>query len=104
MIIKLVETYKSSIQHWDWVDSNNLDYFQGQITRYVGRWKIKNGIEDLGKAAHMLEKYIELQGSDMRKLLEDPGAQGQGVLNFKEKYKAKEQEHPFGYDPKEDNI
>ena len=95
--------YENSIQHWDWVDSNNLDYFQGQITMYVGRWKNKNGIEDLGKAAHFLEKYIELQGYDMHKLLEDLNARGQGVLNFREKHKAKEQEHPFGYDSEIDN-
>ena len=53
--------YRAKIQHWDWVASNNLDYFQGQITKYVARWKHKNGIEDLRKAQHFLEKYIELQ-------------------------------------------
>jgi len=53
--------YRNKIQHWDWVSSNELDYFQGQITKYIARWKHKNGIEDLKKAAHFLEKYIELQ-------------------------------------------
>ena len=52
--------YQNTIQHWDWVASNDLDYFQGQITKYVARWKKKNGIEDLEKAAHFLDKYIEL--------------------------------------------
>ena len=54
------EHYKNTIQHWDWVASNDLDYFQGQITKYVARWRHKNGLEDLLKAAHFLEKYIEL--------------------------------------------
>ena len=53
--------YQNQIQHRDWVFSNGLDYFQGQITKYVARWRHKNGIEDLEKALHFLEKYIELQ-------------------------------------------
>jgi hypothetical protein len=53
--------YKSGIQHWDYVVANNLDYFQGQITKYVTRWKQKNGIQDLKKAQHFLEKYIQVE-------------------------------------------
>jgi len=53
--------YKSPIQHWDFVASNNLDYFQGQITKYVARWKNKGGMQDLLKARHFLDKYIALQ-------------------------------------------
>ncbi len=52
--------YKSTIEHWDYVVANELDYFQGQITKYVTRWKNKNGIDDLLKAQHFLEKYIEV--------------------------------------------
>ncbi|MCC6489116.1 MAG: DUF3310 domain-containing protein [Candidatus Hydrogenedentes bacterium] len=50
----------SDLQHWDIVHKFKLDYFQGQITRYVFRWRDKNGLEDLHKAAHFLQKYIEL--------------------------------------------
>lgn len=53
--------YRSQIQHWDYVIANDLDYFQGQITKYVTRWKNKNGLVDLQKAQHFLEKYIEVQ-------------------------------------------
>lgn len=49
------------MQHWDYVAANELDYFQGQITKYVSRWKLKNGLEDLEKARHFLEKYIEVE-------------------------------------------
>jgi hypothetical protein len=52
--------YATPIQHWDFVVANDLDYFQGQITKYVCRWKRKNGIEDLHKARHFLQKYIEV--------------------------------------------
>lgn len=49
----------SARQHWDIVTEFDLDYFQGQITKYVMRWDKKNGIVDLEKAAHFLEKYME---------------------------------------------
>jgi hypothetical protein len=42
--------YKTSIEHWDWVYANDLDYFQGQITKYIFRWKKKNGLKDLQKS------------------------------------------------------
>lgn len=52
--------YRSSTQHWDYVWENGLDYFQGQITKYVSRWRDKDGVQDLHKARHFLDKYIEL--------------------------------------------
>lgn len=51
-------------QHWDMVAGFGLDYFQGQITKYLFRWRKKNGLEDLEKAKHYLEKYIELAKTD----------------------------------------
>ncbi len=50
-----------TIQHWDFVAANDLDYFQGVITKYICRWKKKGGIEDLEKAKHYLEKYLEIE-------------------------------------------
>lgn len=52
--------YQTAIQHWDYVVANDLDYFQGQITKYITRWRKKNGVHDLYKARHFLEKYIEV--------------------------------------------
>lgn len=59
--------YKSSMQHWDFVVANDLNYFEGQITRYVTRCRKKNGLEDLLKAMHFLEKYIEVINSEEAK-------------------------------------
>lgn len=47
-------------EHWDRVARLMLDYWQSCITKYVERWKKKNGLEDLKKAQHYLDKYIEL--------------------------------------------
>jgi uncharacterized protein DUF3310 len=54
--------YKTEgLQHWDLVNIFGWDYFQGQITKYLMRWRKKNGLEDLQKARHYLDKYIELE-------------------------------------------
>lgn len=51
---------EGDFQHWDMVQKFDLDYFQGQITRYLFRWRDKGGVQDLEKARHFLDKYIEL--------------------------------------------
>ena len=52
-------------EHWDRVARLSQDYFQGQITKYVERWKYKGGVEDLKKARHFLDKYIEVAQAGM---------------------------------------
>ena len=52
--------YQAEIQHWDYVLANGLGYLEGQITKYVTRWRKKGGVEDLEKARHYLEKLIEV--------------------------------------------
>lgn len=47
------------LQHWDLVIMFNWCYFVGQITKYLMRYKRKNGVQDLKKAQHFLEKLIE---------------------------------------------
>lgn len=48
-------------EHWDRVARLGLDYFQACITKYIERWRSKGGIQDLQKARHYLDKYIELE-------------------------------------------
>ena len=53
--------YKSkAIQPWDYIASNNLGYLEGNIVKYVSRWKDKGGVQDLEKALHYLQKLIEV--------------------------------------------
>lgn len=49
-------------QHWDlmWMMFGEA-WFIGCITKYLFRYKKKNGLEDLQKAKHYLEKLIELE-------------------------------------------
>ena len=56
------EHYKRKlIQPWDYIAANDLGYFEGNIVKYVSRWREKAGVEDLKKARHYLDKLIELQ-------------------------------------------
>lgn len=50
------------IQPWDYIAANNLGFFEGNIVKYVTRWRDKGGQGDLLKAKHYLEKLIELEG------------------------------------------
>ena len=50
-----------AIQPWDFIAANELGYFEGNIVKYVSRWREKGGVDDLRKAKHYLEKLIELQ-------------------------------------------
>lgn len=40
---------------------NNLTFMQGNVIKYVTRYKKKNGIEDLGKAKEYIERLIEFE-------------------------------------------
>jgi hypothetical protein len=48
-----------AIQPWDFIIANNIGYLEGNIIKYISRWKDKGGIEDLKKAQHYLQKLIE---------------------------------------------
>tara|TARA_B100000886_G_C20365384_1_gene467081 strand:- start:149 stop:376 length:228 start_codon:yes stop_codon:yes gene_type:complete len=50
----------TKIQVSDFISEFNLDYFSGNIVKYVVRQKFKNGLEDLEKAKWYLEKLIEI--------------------------------------------
>ena len=47
-------------QHWNVAVALDWGYLVGAITKYLWRYKDKDGIEDLKKAKHFLEKLIEV--------------------------------------------
>jgi len=54
--------YKNkAIQPWDYIASNNLGYLEGCVIKYVSRYKEKGGMQDLQKAAHYLQKLMEVE-------------------------------------------
>lgn len=50
--------YRSSLQHWDFVQFLGLSYMEAQVLRYVSRSRKKNGAQDLEKGIHFLEKML----------------------------------------------
>jgi hypothetical protein len=53
------EHYKFPIQPWDYIIANDIGYLEGTAIKYLTRWKRKNGVEDLKKARHFIDKAIE---------------------------------------------
>ena len=49
------------IQPVEYIQANGLDFFQGNVVKYVTRHKEKNGAEDIRKAMHYLQLILELQ-------------------------------------------
>ena len=49
------------IEPWDYISANEIGFLDGNAIRYLSRWKSKNGIEDLKKAAHFVQKLIEVE-------------------------------------------
>lgn len=47
------------IQPIQYIQANELGYHEGNVIKYVSRWRNKNGIEDLKKAKHYIELLIE---------------------------------------------
>lgn len=54
------EHYQLEIQPWDYITLNRLGYLEGNIIKYVTRHKEKNGVKDLLKAKHYIDKLIEV--------------------------------------------
>ena len=48
-----------AMQPWDIIDAWGLDFYAGNVLKYLLRYKHKGGVEDLKKALHYLDKLIE---------------------------------------------
>jgi hypothetical protein len=47
-------------QHWDWAHDVRLHGLPWTASKYVSRWRRKNGKEDLEKSVHYIDKAEEL--------------------------------------------
>ena len=52
---------KLVIQPVVYIHANGIGYFEGNVIKYVSRWREKNGVQDLEKAKHYIELLIELE-------------------------------------------
>lgn len=50
-----------AIQPVEYIHANGIGFFEGNVIKYVTRWRSKAGVEDLRKAKHYIELLIELE-------------------------------------------
>ena len=49
------------IQPIEYIHANNIPFAEGNVIKYVSRWRAKNGIKDLEKARHFIDLLISLE-------------------------------------------
>ena len=50
-----------AIQPVEYIHKNGLGFCEGNVVKYITRWKTKNGIEDLRKVIHYAELLIQME-------------------------------------------
>lgn len=55
---------KHAIQPVEFIHRNGLGFCEGNVIKYVCRWRDKNGVADLRKARHYLDMLIEMETPD----------------------------------------
>ena len=48
-----------AIQPIEFITKNNIPFIEGNIIKYICRWRAKGGVEDLQKARHYLDMLID---------------------------------------------
>lgn len=75
--------YKTAIQPVEYIYANNLNFFEGNVIKYITRHRNKGGKADLEKAIHYIEmlmefEYKEEQNKEVEPFIVD------GLLEFNE--------------------
>jgi hypothetical protein len=50
------------IQPVQYIHANNIPYLEGNVIKYITRWRNKNGVADLEKARHYIDLLLQLEG------------------------------------------
>lgn len=63
--------YKTEYQHWNLIPAMGYghEYYSAQASKYLTRWRKKNGIPDVLKGQHFIEKLLDLAVSRGNKFL-----------------------------------
>ena len=49
------------IQPVEYIHANAMGYLEGNVVKYISRWRKKNGMADLEKARHYIDLLIQLE-------------------------------------------
>ena len=63
---------KTGMQPFDVVDEFGLDFYEGNVVKYIVRWRKKNGVDDLRKARTYIEALIKRAEADPYGVTEPP--------------------------------
>lgn len=55
------EHYRTKIQPVEYIHANNLNFFEGNVVKYITRHRNKGGKQDLEKAIHYIEMLIQFE-------------------------------------------
>lgn len=60
----------------DAIEGMGLSYHEGNIVKYVARWRHKNGVEDLRKAAWYLQRLIDRETAKLGVAIPEEAKEG----------------------------
>jgi len=80
--------YQTEYQHWDWVTDIGMGYLPGNATKYVARWRKKNGLADLKKAMTYIDKMIAIRAVDSIAVFNHPIGNGYKLAKCTERFVA----------------
>lgn len=75
--------YKTAIQPVQYIYANNLNFFEGNVIKYITRHRGKGGKADLEKAIHYIEMMMEFEYKEEQKHEVEPFIVD-GILEFNE--------------------
>jgi hypothetical protein len=70
------------IQPIEFTHKNKLNFCQGNVIKYITRYKAKNGLEDLEKVIHYVELLMELEYGKTKKKSETQSGIRVGIDHF----------------------
>ena len=50
-----------AIQPIEFITANNIPFCEGNVIKYLCRWRAKGGVDDLRKAKHYIDLLLETQ-------------------------------------------
>jgi len=53
---------QGNIEPIDYIVANKLTYCEGNVVKYISRWRHKGGVEDLKKAKQYIDFIIDKEG------------------------------------------
>jgi hypothetical protein len=58
---RISSSRKTAIEAIDYIESHDMSFAEGNVVKYLTRYKFKNGLEDLKKAKWYLDHILELE-------------------------------------------